>query len=302
MYDVALSVAACLRAGTRVDVAWVVATEGLPPTDPSSGMALTPGGGRLGSLLGGVVDQELSALAQVSSTGRIVVIDVPEVVALATGQASGGRVHCALAPADALPEGLWDLLLAREAVCLVSDLAGDAIVATRLHTASDIEGAGEESVRRFRSGRSSSERSGDSLVTVLHPVPRLIVAGGGPIAESLEAAARPLGWQVVVASETATAIGLMVGLSSIDAAIVMGHDVESSSRVLAAALEGGAGYIGSVGSMRMQEDRADWLAYRGVTDLSRVHGPAGLAIGARGPAESAIAILAEAIATLTGAS
>jgi xanthine dehydrogenase accessory factor len=46
----------------------------------------------------------------------------------------------------------------------------------------------------------------------------------------------------------------------------------------------------------MQEARADWLAYREVTDLSRVHGPAGLAIGARNPAEIAVSIVGQIIA------
>jgi len=79
---------------------------------------------------------------------------------------------------------------------------------------------------------------------------------------------------------------------------VMGHDVEASSTVLAAALESRAGYIGALGSLRMQQNRADWLAYRGITDLSRVHGPAGIDIAARTPAEVAVSILAEAVATL----
>jgi xanthine dehydrogenase accessory factor len=67
-----------------------------------------------------------------------------------------------------------------------------------------------------------------------------------------------------------------------------------------AALDSDAGYIGALGARRMQENRADWLAYRGVTDLTRVHGPAGINIGAETAAEIAVSILAEAIAAGVG--
>jgi xanthine dehydrogenase accessory factor len=118
------------------------------------------------------------------------------------------------------------------------------------------------------------------------------------MAEALFENARLLGWQVVMAQAVEKATGLMADLSPIDAAVIMGHDVESSSTALSAALESNAGYIGALGSQKMQENRADWLAYRGITDISRVHGPAGVKIGAASPAEIAISILAEAIAVL----
>jgi hypothetical protein len=40
MYDVALTVGGCVRAATRVDVAWLVSRDG-PPTDPSEALALS---------------------------------------------------------------------------------------------------------------------------------------------------------------------------------------------------------------------------------------------------------------------
>jgi xanthine dehydrogenase accessory factor len=67
---------------------------------------------------------------------------------------------------------------------------------------------------------------------------------------------------------------------------------------LGAALEGDAGYIGALGSMQKQQDRADWLAYQEVTDLSRVFGPAGIDISASSPAEIAVSVIAQAISIL----
>jgi xanthine dehydrogenase accessory factor len=89
--------------------------------------------------------------------------------------------------------------------------------------------------------------------------------------------------------------GLTTRLSSADAVVVMGHDVETSSRCLQVALDSDAGYIGALGSRAMQQARADWLAYRDVTDLSRVHGPAGLEIGASTPEEIAVSIAAQIV-------
>ncbi|WP_157042055.1 XdhC family protein [Nitriliruptor alkaliphilus] len=301
MYNLALSVTACLRAGTRVDVAWPVSSDGLTFDPGVDAVALTPGGGRVGGLLGGALDAQLSEVAQGRpSAGRIIDLTVNDVDATVAGLPQGGHVACALVPASDLPDRLWPLLLAREPVCLVSTLAGSDITATTLHDTADLDEASAEIAATFRAGTSVVTSVGDDLVTVLWPVPRLVVSSGGPIAEALAAAAPVLGWQVIVAPQLQDAIGLMAGLSSIDSAVIIGHDVEASSRVLAAALDSPVGYIGALGSLRMQQQREGWLAYRGITDLSRVNGPAGVDIGAETPGEIAISILAEAIAARRG--
>ena len=139
--------------------------------------------------------------------------------------------------------------------------------------------------------------SDDRVLTVLFPVPKLVIVGGGPHAEALEAAAALLGWQVRTVNDTSTATGLVATMAPMDKLVVMAHDLELAGPVLAAALDGDVGYIGALGSRRTQQARAEWLAYRGITDLERIHGPAGLDIGATTPPEIAVSILAEALAT-----
>jgi xanthine dehydrogenase accessory factor len=137
-------------------------------------------------------------------------------------------------------------------------------------------------------------------VTVLRPVPTLVLAGGGPVLQALEQMAPLLGWRVQRAPGPDSASGLVVGLGPLDMVVLAMHDVDLAGPVLAASLSGRAGYVAALGSRAMQESRDTWLTDRGIPRLERIHTPAGLDIGADGPAEVAVAILAEAIATRAG--
>ena len=279
MYDIALSVAACVRSGTRADVAWMLA-----PIVSDDALAFTPGGGRIGSLAGGAFDGVLAdAAARQLPTGRLVEHAVNPVESAMSGLPEGTPVAFLVVPADQVPVGALQRLLDHEPVRLVARLAGPEVVS--------IEVAAEAPAQP------GVTREGDTITTDFAPIPRLVIAGQGPIAQALAAQGSLLGWKVAVESRPDLVQGLTASLSWLDAVVVLGHDVEPSSRCLMAALESDAGYIGAIGSPRMQEQRAEWLAYRDVTDLSRVHGPAGLAIGAGTPAEIAVAVVAEIIAS-----
>lgn len=294
MFSVALSVASCLRAGTEVHVAWVVSADNLPGLAVGDSVAITPGGGRMGTLGGGILDSHLTELA-VSGVGRVVDVTLSEVDALIAGITGPASARIAVVPASSLPERTWGLLLNREALAISATVASGRLSDIEVHTLSD---AAPDEIAELLAGATGSIESTDRLVSAFVPVTRLAISGGGPNARALEDAAQLLGWQVDRSTEPDTAIGLMATLSPLDAAVIMGHDVEASSRVLAAALESSAGYIGALGSLRMQQNRADWLAYRGITDLDRVDGPAGVDINASTPGEIAISVLAAAIAAL----
>jgi xanthine dehydrogenase accessory factor len=83
------------------------------------------------------------------------------------------------------------------------------------------------------------------------------------------------------------------------AVVVLTHDDKFDVPAIKGALATDAFYIGALGSRRNQERRRERLLEAGVRDdeLERVSGPSGLDIGADTPAETALSILGEILAT-----
>ncbi len=84
------------------------------------------------------------------------------------------------------------------------------------------------------------------------------------------------------------------------ALVALTHDPKVDDPALVAALRSNCFYIGALGSRKNHAGRLARLRQQGFddNDLARIHGPVGLAIGARSPAEIAISILAEMTRTL----
>lgn len=79
------------------------------------------------------------------------------------------------------------------------------------------------------------------------------------------------------------------------AVVTLTHDPKLDDPALDAALKSDAFYIGSLGSKKTHNARLERLRRAGFSDneLARIHGPVGLSIGAKSPAEIAISILAQ---------
>jgi xanthine dehydrogenase accessory factor len=156
---------------------------------------------------------------------------------------------------------------------------------------------------------------------VYGPPPRLVVIGAVDTAEALCAAAKLLAWRTICVDARAafatperipSADELVVewpdvALAEIapdhgTAIVVLTHDLKFDVPALEAALRTEAFYVAAIGSRKTQAKRREELVTAGLTDeqLARIHGPAGLDLGADTPAETAVAILSEALAVRAG--
>jgi len=86
------------------------------------------------------------------------------------------------------------------------------------------------------------------------------------------------------------------------AVVALTHDPKLDDPGLIVALKSNCFYIGALGSKKTHSGRLVRLKALGFSDgdLARIHGPIGLDIGARSPAEIAVSILAEITRTLRG--
>ena len=151
--------------------------------------------------------------------------------------------------------------------------------------------------------------------------PRLVIFGGVQIAVALVPLAKALGYHTIVADGREAFIGrdrfpeadelilawpeeafARIGLDSACYVCVLSHDPKFDEPALRIALRSPAAYIGAIGSRKTQAARRERLAEAGLSEaqIERLHGPIGLDLGGRQPAETALAILAEMTAVRYG--
>jgi len=160
------------------------------------------------------------------------------------------------------------------------------------------------------------------FIETVAPPPHLVVFGAVHIAQPLSTIARLLGFHVTVCDSRPAftsperfpdADRVLVGwpdelkddidLDRRTYVVLLSHDARFEDPVLPWVLASPVRYIGAMGSRRTSAKRADRLAALGYSDddISRIHGPVGLDIGAEQPGETAVSILAEMIQVRYGA-
>ena len=151
--------------------------------------------------------------------------------------------------------------------------------------------------------------------------PVLLIVGAVHIAMALVPLARGLGYRTVVADGRTAFLSrdrfpeadelvpawpeeafAKVGLTPATYVCVLSHDPKFDEPALRLALRSPVPYVGAIGSRKTQLARRERLAGEGFTtdDLGRLYGPIGLDLGGRGPAETALAIMAQVTAVRFG--
>jgi len=306
--EVLESALAWLQAGQPVALATVARTWGSSPRPPGSLLAMNRAGGVAGSVSGGCVEDTLvtryrdGEIAGPAPTWIDFGVDRADAARM--GLPCGGRLQL-------LVEHLAD---PDTITALLAPLHRGDVVSRRVALPD-----GEVSLERAASGPDFFATAHEVIKT-FGPAWQMLLIGDGLLARHLASMARQLDYRVTICDPRDTYAAQKpvagvnysrempddavraLGKASRTAIVAVAHDPRQDDLGLSAALESQAFYIGALGSRRSAEARYERLASLGYEprQLARIHGPAGLDIGSKRPAEIALSILAQVTAQRNG--
>ncbi|MCM2251174.1 MAG: XdhC family protein [Ramlibacter sp.] len=306
------------RAGHAVTLVTVVETWGSAPRPAGALLAVRDDGVVSGSVSGGCVEDDLIARVKAgerNAAPSMIAYGVSKEEAARFGLPCGGTLRLVQEP---LREAAWvEELLARTATHEL--VARTLTLATGQVT---LAAASRDDSMRF---------DGVQLTTLFGPKWRLLLVGAGQLSQAVAQIAQLLDFEVLVCdpreeySNTLAVTGArhVPGMpddvvremrpDAHTAIVALTHDPKLDDMALLEALRSDAFYVGALGSSRNQAARKLRLAEHfdlTEAELARLHGPVGLRIGAKTPAEIAVSILgqivecknpaAQAVATAAG--
>ena len=300
------------NAGHRVSLITVVQTWGSAPRPPGALLAIRDDGVVSGSVSGGCVEDDLIARTQAafkadSTTSapckpKLIVYGVSQEEAARFGLPCGGSLKLVQEP---LLDPTW-------LPSLLERTAAHQLVARTLTLAT-----GEVLLSEAVRGQ-ALQFDDATLTTVFGPKWRLLLIGAGQLSRCVAQVAAMLDFEVLICdpreeyasnlNQGAAGIRRVEGMpddavralvpDAHTAIVALTHDPKLDDMALLEALKSEAFYVGALGSRRNQATRKQRLSEHfdlTAGELGRLHGPVGLALGAKTPAEIAVAIVAEIV-------
>ncbi|MDH5538137.1 MAG: XdhC family protein [Rhizobacter sp.] len=297
------------RDGHAVWLVTVIETWGSAPRPPGALLAMRGDGVVVGSVSGGCVEDDLiDRVRHGERVGKpsLIAYGVSKEEAARFGLPCGGNLRLVQEP---LTDGAWiDEVLRRT--------AQHELVARRLELDS-----GTVTIEAATRGESFSF-DGRSLRALFGPRWRMLVIGAGQLSRVLAQMALTLDFEVICCDPREEYhltwdipgtrfsrampddLVLELQLDPHSAVVAVTHDPKLDDMALLEALKSPAFYVGALGSRGNTAKRKERLAQFDLSagEIARLHGPIGLDIGSRTPAEIAVSILAEVVAVRHGVS
>ena len=290
------------RAGRRVWLLTVAQTFGASPRPPGSLAAIRDDGILVGSVSGGCIEDDLVA-RRAEYAGRkpsFAAYGVSAEEARRFGLPCGGELEVMIEPA----------VRAQDLEALLQAIGAGRVVARGVDL--------DSGTWTLAPAQPDSEcvREAARLTSIHGPRWRMLIIGASEIAHYLAEIAATVDFQVFVCDPREEYRGAWraQGARWVDGmpddavaafrpdartvVLAVSHDPKLDDMALMEALKSAASYVGAVGSARTSAERRKRLADLDLTpqQVARLHGPVGLPIGSRTPAEIAVAILADLIA------
>lgn len=298
--------------GHAVTLITVVQTWGSAPRPPGALLALRDDGLVSGSVSGGCVEDDLIARTKAALAGTgltpdnakstLIVYGVSKQEATRFGLPCGGTLRLVQEPVvdTTWLKQLLSRATAHQMTARTLTLATGAVVLS-------------DAVRG-----QAIQFDGTTLTTVFGPKWRLLLIGAGQLSQAVAQIATMLDFEVLICDPreeyAATLHTVTNDVQRIEgmpddvvrelipdahtAIVALTHDPKLDDMALLEALHSDAFYVGALGSRRNQEIRKKRLAEHfdlSAEDLARLHGPVGLALGAKTPGEIAVSIVAEIV-------
>ena len=295
------------RAGQPVWLVTVIETWGSAPRPPGALLCLRGDGLVAGSVSGGCVEDDLIERVRHGervATPSLITYGVTKEEAARFGLPCGGNLRLVQEPLRAVD---WiDEVLART--------ARHELVARTLRL-----DTGEVRVETAARGE-AFQFDGQQLRALFGPRWRLLMVGAGQLSRVLAQMALALDFEVIccdpreeyhltwdVPGTTFSKampddLVLEQQLDPHSAVVALTHDPKLDDMVLLEALKSPAFYVGALGSRGNTAKRKERLAMFDLTpaEIGRLHGPVGLDLGSKTPAEIAVSVIAEIVAVRNG--
>ena len=303
--DILTPLSVWLKDKKKVALATVISTWGSSPRPVGGQMAIDINGQIIGSVSGGCIEGAVIAEGINSiNDGKTRVKDygITNDMAWEVGLACGGELKGLIQPLNIEDELVFHI---------VNNIKKRELTKVKINCLSGSRKIDNSITNQL----SYYDKQKNEFIHIIDPKPRLFIVGAVHIAQALISIARTADFEIIlidprehfatqerfpnckILNEWPDEALSNFTLDQATHLVTLTHDPKIDDPALIHVLERNIGYIGSLGSKKTHQKRCERLLNLNFSknDLSKIHGPIGLNIRAKTPAEIAISIMGEII-------